>query len=128
MKDREEMERFEKLMGQLRGLHDEISLLARKSPNDGVNAFKLRLINKVVATANSILGPSHRPFDDFEQFDADDVPSTSDVTMVLAQYLEEAERHRANFVTELFDNKWVYVIGGGMTDIPAGAPKKVTRK
>ncbi|SEN69943.1 hypothetical protein SAMN05192583_3351 [Sphingomonas gellani] len=128
MKDRQEMEQFEKLMGQLRGLYDEISLLARKSSNDGVNAFKLRLINKVLATANCILGPSHLPFDDFKQFDADDVPSNSDVTMVLAQYLEEAERHRANFVTELFGNKWVYVIDGGITDIPAGAPRKVTRK
>jgi hypothetical protein len=128
MKDRDELERFEKLMGQLRGLHDEISLLARKSANDGVNAFKLKLINRVLAAANTVLGPSHRPFDDFDQFDADDVPSTSDVTMVLAQYLEEAERYRANFVTEIYDNKWVYVIGGGMTDIPAGAPKKVTRK
>jgi hypothetical protein len=128
VKDRDELERFEKLMGQLRGLHDEISLLARKSANDGVNAFKLKLINRVLAAANTVLGASHRPFDDFDQFDADDVPSTSDVTMVLAQYLEEAERYRANFVTEIYDSKWVYVIGGGMTDIPAGAPKKVTRK
>lgn len=128
MKDLEELESFERLMGQLRSLHDEIGLLARKSPNDGVNVFKLRLINKVVATANALLGPSHRPFDDFEQFDADDVPSTSDVTMVLAQYLEEAERLRANFVTEVFDDKWVYVVGGVRTAIPASAPKKVTRK
>jgi hypothetical protein len=128
VKNRGELEQFEKLMGQLRGLHDEISLLARKSANDGVNAFKLRLINKVLATANAVLGPSHRPFDDFDQFDADDVPSTSDVTMVLAQYLEEAERYRANFVSELYDNKWVYVIAGDVTDIPAGAPRKVTRK
>lgn len=128
MRDREELERFEKLMGQLRGLHDEISLLARKSSNDGLNAFKLRLINKVLATANAVLGASHRPFDDFDQFDPDDVPSTSDVTMVLAQYLEEAERYRANFVTEVYGNKWFYVIAGDITDIPAGAPRKVTRK
>jgi hypothetical protein len=128
VKDRDELERFEKLMGQLRGLHDEISLLARKSANDGVNAFKLKLINKVLATANAVLGPSHRPFDDFEQFDADDIPSTSDVTMVLAQYLEEAERYRANFVTQLFGNKWYFIVGGEVTDIPAGPPKKVTRK
>lgn len=128
MKDRAELERFEKLMGQLRGLHDEMSLLARKSANDGVNAFKLKLINNVLAAAKTVLGPSHLPFDDFSQFDADDVPSTSDVTMVLAQYLEEAERYRTNFVTELFDNKWVYKIGGVLTDIPAGPPKKVIRK
>lgn len=57
MRDREELEQFEKLIGQLRGLHEEIGLLAKKSPNDAVNAFKLRLINKVVASANTALGP-----------------------------------------------------------------------
>ena len=40
MKNREELEQFEKLIGQLRGLHEEICLLAKKSPNDAVNAFK----------------------------------------------------------------------------------------
>ena len=41
MKDQSEIESLEKLIGQLQGLHSEISLLAKKSPNDAVNSFKL---------------------------------------------------------------------------------------
>ncbi len=79
MKDRKDVENLEKLVGQLQGLHSEITVLAKKAPNDAVNTFKLGLINKVVASANKVLGPNHLPFDNFTGFDADDLPSTSDV-------------------------------------------------
>ncbi len=106
MKSRSDIERLEKLIGQLQGLHSEISLLAKKSPNDAVDAFKLRLINKVVAAANDVLGPEYLPFSDFEAFEVDDVPSTSDVALVLAQYMEEVERFRSANV-KLSQHYWV---------------------
>jgi hypothetical protein len=49
MRTREDIERLEKLIGQLRGLHQEVGALAKKSPKDAVNAFKLKLINEVIA-------------------------------------------------------------------------------
>ena len=85
MKDRSEVENLEKRIGQLQGLHSEIALLAKKSPSDAVNAFKLGLINRVIKFGNDVLGQNYRSFDDFEGFNADDVPSTSDVALVLAQ-------------------------------------------
>jgi hypothetical protein len=33
------IDQLEKLLGQLRGLHVEVSALSKKSPNDGVNEF-----------------------------------------------------------------------------------------
>lgn len=127
MKDREELEQFEKLIGQLRGLHDEIGLLAKKSPNDAVNGFKLRLINKVIASANTVLGPDYLPFDDFDEFDTDDMPTNSDVALVLAQYLEEAERYRSDNV-ERYGGVWWYVVNGERSDVQTGAPAKVNKK
>ena len=126
MKDRADVENLEKLIGQLQGLHSEITLLAKKSPNDDVNAFKLGLINRVIKTGNDVLGPSYLPFGDFEGFNSDDVPSTSDVALVLAQYMEEAERYRSDNVE--WNGKWVYVINGEASDILSGAPSKVGRK
>jgi len=127
MKDLGQLEQFEKLIGQLRGLHEEISLLAKKSQNDAVNSFKLRLINKVVDTANSILQPDYLPFDDFSEFDSDDVPTNSDVALVLAQYLEESERYRADNI-EKYGISWWYVVNGKRTDVQTSAPAKVVRK
>jgi hypothetical protein len=127
MKDKSDVENLEKLIGQLKGLHTEITALVKKSPNDGVNPFKLKLINKAIEFANQVLGKKYRPFADFERFDPDDVPSTSDVTMVLAQYMEEAERYRSDNVT-YSDYNWVYVVGGKVSNIPSAPPSKVGEK
>lgn len=127
MNSHEEVEALEKLIGQLHGLHGEIAILAKKSPSDGLNKFKLGLLNKVIETANDVLGPSYLPYQGFEGFDLDEVPSTSDVTLVLAQYMEEAERYRADNIQKTYQG-WFYVIGDVLSGIQTGAPIKVGRK
>ena len=81
--DREDIEKLEKVTGKLEGLHREISLLAKKSTSDGLNVFKLNLVNGALSAANEILGEEHRPVEGFSQFDSDDVPSNSDAAVVL---------------------------------------------
>ncbi len=127
MKTKEDVEKLEKVIGQLQGAHSEISILAKKNPSDSVNPFKLKLINKVIETANTVLGEKYKPFDEFEQFDPDDVPSTSDVTMVLSQYMEEAERYRSDNVRYDLPH-WFYVIDGRLSSIRSGPPTKVGKK
>lgn len=127
MKNRMEVEKLEKLVGQLQGLHSEITVLAKKSPSDAVNKFKINLINRVIEAANEVLGSSYIPFDDFVGFDVDDVPSTSDVALVLAQYMEETERYRSDNIQRKH-GEWVYLIDGEPSDIRSGPPSKVGRK
>jgi hypothetical protein len=55
MDTKEDIELLEKLIGQLQGLHDEITKLTKKSPNDGLNPFKLKVVNKVLESANMLL-------------------------------------------------------------------------
>src|SRR5947199_10796192 len=111
MNTRAEVEDLEKLIGQLQGLHSEMTSLAKKSPNDAVNSFKLGLINRVLEAGNGVLGEKYRPFPDFNVLDSEDVPSTSDVAIILAQYMEEAERYRSDNV-RWHAGSWQYVIGG----------------
>ncbi|HAQ36734.1 MAG: hypothetical protein CMF74_11235 [Maricaulis sp.] len=127
MQNKEDVESLEKIIGQLQGLHSEISVLAKKSPSDAVNAFKLKLINNVIAAANEVLYPNYLPFGDFTSFEADDVPSTSDVTLVLSQYMEEAERYRSDNV-RFSGGVWVYVVNGEPSGIRSGPPTKVMKK
>ena len=127
MQSREDVEKLEKLIGQLQGLHAEIGTLAKKSPNDAVNAFKLKLVNKVIEMGNDVLGENYKPFDEFDQFNSDDAPSTSDVTMVIAQYMEEAERCRSDNVM-LEHGLWKYVVNGEASDIRSGHPSKIVKK
>lgn len=127
MKTNDEVEALERLIVQLSGLHAEISQLAKKSPNDALNAFKLKLVNNVIAAGNTILPNGYRPFEDFEQFDTDDMPTNSDVTMILTQYMEQSERYRSDNVM-YEDYEWVYKVNGRSSRIKAAQPTKVGEK
>lgn len=124
--DRTEIEQLEKVTGKLEGLHREISLLAKKSSTDGLNNFKLKLLNGALAAANEILLDDHRPIAGFEQFNADDVPSNSDATVVLTVYLEELERYRSDLLT-LFGGVYWYAFDDG-SKLRAARPKRLSGK
>jgi hypothetical protein len=124
MKSPEDVEKLEKVIGQLNGLHSELSLLAKKAPNDGLNLFKLKLVNKVLMSANELLVAGYVPFDDFSQFSEDDLPTNSDVTVVLTQYMEQVERFRSDHMV-WYGSKWVYRINGSPGDIEGRSPTKI---
>ena len=95
---RKDVDKFEKLSGQLLSVYDELSVLSKKSPNDAVNKFKLKFVNQLLKDSNEFLGEKYRPFDDFSDFDTDDVPQNSDVVFMLSQYLQCFEKLRADNV------------------------------
>lgn len=123
---RKDVDRFEKTATQLEALHSEISVLLKKSPNDGLNEFKLRLVNSVLQEANSLLGDTYKPFPDFLAFDQDAVPSNSDVTFILAQYLNCMEKLRSDNI--FFKYSWYWRMDDDDTLIITSKPKKLTEK
>ncbi len=86
--------RFNKIEEQLGALHKEISILSKKKPDDAINEFKLEFINQVLREANAALDENYLPFADFTTFDKDNLPTNSDVVMILAQYLKCFYRQR----------------------------------
>jgi hypothetical protein len=97
---------FEKLVGQLTSVYDEISLLSKKNPNDAINKFKLRFINKLLSESNDYLALKYRPFEDFSLFDEDDVPQNGDAVFILSQYLQCFEKLRADNVVQKNGGWW----------------------
>ena len=124
---REEIEKLEKVAGQMDGLHKEISAIGRKFPSDGVNKFKLRFINAILSEANDVLGDEYKPLSEFMSFDADDLPSNSDVTFILGQYIEEPERKRADNIIRITGG-WKYDILDSEELIRTAPPKKISEK
>lgn len=53
----------------------------KKNPNDAVNKFKLKFVNKLLSQSNDYLADKYKPFDDFDSFDEDDIPQNSDVVL-----------------------------------------------
>lgn len=130
--NKEDINFFEKIQSQLEGLLTEISILAKKSPNDGLNKFKLQFINDIILNANKILGEIYRPFDTFEKFDVDELPTNSDVTFILSQYLNCFEKMRADNISrkQTYDgNKYIYdwywKVDNSKVKIKTAPPKKI---
>jgi hypothetical protein len=124
----EQVDSLEKLVGQLDGIHSELSALAKKSLNDAVNPFKLKFINKVIAQSNSLLGDKYRPFDDFDTFNVDDVPSNSDVTLIVSQYMHAIEKLRSDNIAIVGYSGWCYILKGSNRTIKTAPPAKLSRK
>lgn len=82
---------YHKVKGQMSTLFQEIKDLSKKSPDTQLNPFKLEYINEIIADANKILVGEYKPSKNFELFDKDDLPSNSDVVMILAQYINSFE-------------------------------------
>lgn len=92
----EYVDKFEKILSQLEGLHSEIGALSRKAQDDAVNKFKLKFVNNVLEAANKFLGEKYKPFEEFDVFNIDDVPKNSDVTFIILQYLGCMENLRVS--------------------------------
>ena len=107
--NRDDLDRFEKIVGQISSVYDEISILSKKSPADAVNKFKLRFVNELLSDSNNLLGDQHRRFADFKAFDVDDMPQNSDVVFILGQYLECFEKLRVDNVV-LQHGTWYWSI------------------
>jgi len=127
-----EVNDFEKYNTQLKGLSDEVGILAKKSPNDAVNKFKLKFINEVLTISNDILGKTYKPFDSFTQFDEDELPSNSDITFILSQYLNCFEKLRADniYPDQTYEGNryvynWFWKIDNDKSKIKTSDPKKI---
>lgn len=103
-----DFEEFEKNERQLHVFYREISALSKKSSNDGVNKFKLSLINNCLREVNGAIGS---PLEGFETFEESLVPSNSDVALVLGQYVAAIYAFReAN--TKSIGGTWCWVEKG----------------
>jgi hypothetical protein len=122
---RDDVDIFEKTKGQIDSLYEEVSILARKSPNDAVNAFKLRFVNTLLEQCNKLFGQKYTPFGDFQTFDMDSIPTNSDITFILSQYIECGEKLRADNISfDEFDG-WYWKISDTRTRLKTAAPKKL---
>lgn len=113
--NRSNVDIFEKLSGQLLSIYEEISLLSKKSPNDAVNKFKLKFVNNLISQSNAFLSEKYKPFEDFDNFDEDDIPQNSDVVFILSQYLQCFEKQRSDNVVSK-NGIWYWRVQGNEND------------
>ena len=100
---------FERVKGQLRQFQIELSGLSKSKPDNLINKFKLTFINEKLGEANRILTGDFKPFNDFNVFDSEQLPTNSDVVLILSQYLDCLEALRcANIAYSSMDGRWYW--------------------
>lgn len=114
-----EVDEFEKIVAQVHGLYEELSILSKKSPNDAVNKFKLGFVNSLLDASNTFLGVRYVPFPDFSRFDVDVVPQNSDVVFILSQYLGCFEKFRSDNVVRRGGGMWYWKVKPEKGDVPS---------
>lgn len=119
---KEDVDVFKTINAQLFDMHKEMSEMSKKKPDNPINKFKLKYINKIVENANKVLGKNFKPFDDFELFDEDDLPTNSDIAIMLSQYQNAMEKLRCNNIKENYRGNWVWVVEGKESDIETARP------
>jgi len=120
----EEIEDFRKMAAQLEALHQEATTASKKQPDKAVSKFKVELANSVLGIAKQVLGAS-APALDFQKFDVDDLPTNSDLSFIVSQFVECAEKLKAQNIKRRFDGIWFWHVNGDLTDIVAAPPKGV---
>jgi hypothetical protein len=118
-----EIDEFETLQGQLQAFHTEMNTLVKKNPSDLLNKFKLGLVNSLLKKANELLGKKRVPFADFESFDTEALPSTSDVLVIISQYLSAFEKLRTDNIQQRLSS-WFWIIDEGAEFSIRTAPPK----
>jgi len=120
---------FEKVKGQLQQLQNEISVLSKSKPDNAINKFKLGFINEKLGEANTILTGEFAPFKDFTIFDVDNLPTNSDVVMILSQYLDCLEAWRcANIHESAYNCYWNVTKEKIETEGPSRYRRSATKK
>jgi hypothetical protein len=105
------IDEFEAVEAQVSAAREELLVLVKKNPHDALSKFKLSLVNGLLRRANALLAEDERPLADFSEFDADELPSNSDVVVVLAQYLAALENLRVKHI-QYSRGEWSWVSDG----------------
>ncbi|WP_249780562.1 hypothetical protein [Bradyrhizobium sp. dw_411] len=118
-----QVEEFRKMAAQLDALHHEASAASKKHPDKPVSKFKVKLANSVLLIARKVLGTS-APAMDFDQFDIDELPTNSDLSFVVTQFVECAEKLKMQNVQRI-NGIWYWQVSDDTTDLVATAPRGV---
>lgn len=78
---------YELLNPLLLGVYKELQELSKKKPDTPLNNFKIKSVNRILEPIRELLKEEDvYPFLDI--LDMDDVPTNSDVVLILSQYIE----------------------------------------
>jgi len=96
--------------------------LSKERANDALNPFKLKFINILLEGLNKILS-SAKPFKDFDKFEDNELPTNSDVVMMLSQYAAAVFQMRSENTGCDDSGDWCWIIKNDFSEILTKEPE-----
>lgn len=87
---------YDNISPLLKAMYFEFRELAKKKPDLAVNKNKIKIVNRLLEKILFILSDEDN-IDFLDKLDEDDMPQTSDVTLVLSQYTAAMETFRKKY-------------------------------
>lgn len=112
---------FESIALDVESMHEEFGKLSQKNTDGPVNRFKLGLVNELIVRTNRFLNRS--VISGFDAFDLEELPSNSDVLIVLAQHRSALEAFRCSHI-HYDDPDWCWICDDYLRTSPPSKIKK----
>ena len=100
-----EVNQFLMLRELVTGLYDEMKDFAKKSPNETLNEFKIKSLNRVLSPLKELM--KDQPTALFlDVLDESSLPTNSDVVIILSQYLTAMQNYEDRYYRlDIFKHK-----------------------
>ncbi|MDR1653898.1 MAG: hypothetical protein LBS01_09710 [Prevotellaceae bacterium] len=91
-----EVNKFEMLEKLLASIYEEMKEFSKKKPDEPLNKFKVKNINRVLAQIKDIL--KNEPTNEFlDLLDEDSLPSNSDCILIIGQFKSSMSQFRKEY-------------------------------
>ena len=88
--------RYELISPMIDALYGDMQDLSKKKPDGPVNQTKVRVINRLLSAVRELL-KSHASLEFLDLLSEEDLPSSSDCTLILGQYQASMTRFKAQY-------------------------------
>lgn len=96
-----EIEKYEMLEKLLASVYGEMKEFSKKKPDEPLNKFKVKSINRVLEQVKEIM--KHEPTNDFlDLLDEDSLPSNSDSILIIGQFNAAMAQFRSKYHRNYF--------------------------
>lgn len=105
-----EVKQYELLLPLLISTYSEIQELSKRKPESVLNAYKVKSINRLLSPLKELL--QHEPvFDFLDILDSDDLPTNSDVALILSQYQTAMDLFQKKYyIRNDRSGKWIWKV------------------
>ncbi len=95
-------EEWEMLSSLLNAIYGEMQVLSKSKPNDALNEFKVKSINKILRKIMNLLS-DEATIEFLELLDEDTLPKNSDAVFIIVQFKSAMEQFNSKYYSVRWD-------------------------